>query len=483
MDTTGLQQKLAAQRHLLPSQHELLNRLLFQLAFNDFQQIGLVGATGSGKSTLALALAELFSEQANVALLTGPVTEQEIEQQLQQHWFGQYQAVPSLAELTAQLADDSQPLLVIVDNFSLLSTAAQQKILQLDCLGFYMLTQASADMALNLSITVLTLQDAGQVLQEQALDPLTVAERFAASGGNMHLLHSAVASAREPRGYPKAFWLIPTVVVLLLLAALVSWYLPISQDTAQPIVIVASEQPADQPVEAGSNPQHTAGSTTAKWVDPVDLAALAEHAKVAEQDDNLARLGSAERADTAELSDSPQLAESLEVANTQSQPQTAEQVEEAEPAVSAELSISANNQVNDDAAASEQTIANSTNGKTASQQANAQVFGYQEQQLLALPPEFRVLQLAVLSSDTALARFKQTYPATAIAIYQRSWQGQLQWVVLIEEGYPDISSARLARASLAEPLRSTGPFIKPVAQVQQEIKALARLRAESQQQD
>ena len=69
METSILQQKVAQQRHLLPSQQELLNRLLFQLAFNNFQNIGLVGAEGSGKSTLALAIAELFSEQANVALL------------------------------------------------------------------------------------------------------------------------------------------------------------------------------------------------------------------------------------------------------------------------------------------------------------------------------------------------------------------------------------------------------------------------------
>ena len=110
-------------------------------------------------------------------------------------------------------------------------------------------------------------------------------------------------------------------------------------------------------------------------------------------------------------------------------------------------------------------------------------FRYQEQQLLALPAESRVLQLAVLSTEVALARFVRSYPDTDIMIYQRSWQGKLQWILLADGHYSDVSSARQARTMLAEPLRAAGPFIKPVGQVQQEIKALARLRAESELQE
>ena len=69
MDITDLQARLAQLDHLLPSQREWLDRLLFQLAFNDNQQINILGASGSGKSTLALAIAELLSGQYNIALL------------------------------------------------------------------------------------------------------------------------------------------------------------------------------------------------------------------------------------------------------------------------------------------------------------------------------------------------------------------------------------------------------------------------------
>lgn len=61
MKVRGLQQQLAASHYLLPSQRDLLSRLLFQLAFNDFNQLAVFGGCGSGKSTLCLALAELFS--------------------------------------------------------------------------------------------------------------------------------------------------------------------------------------------------------------------------------------------------------------------------------------------------------------------------------------------------------------------------------------------------------------------------------------
>lgn len=202
-----------------------------------------------------------------------------------------------------------------------------------------------------------------------------------------------------------------------------------------------------------------------KWVDATDLATMPQPAEAAELND------------TSELVDTSELFDKSEPVDTSEQIDTAERLETAEPAAQTE------GEVNAEAAVADEPIemAAGSNGETTQSNVVAPPYQeqqYQEQQLLALPAEFRVLQLAVLSSEAALARFEQAYPDAAIAIYQRSWQGQLQWVVLVQEFYPDVSSARLARASLAEPLRSAGPFIKPVAQVQQEIKALARLRAE-----
>ena len=98
MDITELQSRLTELEHLLPSQREWVERLLFQLAFNDVNYIEAVGAEGSGKSTLALALAELFSEQYNVALVSSATAMPELANQLMQQWF----AVPAQADMGLQ---------------------------------------------------------------------------------------------------------------------------------------------------------------------------------------------------------------------------------------------------------------------------------------------------------------------------------------------------------------------------------------------
>ena len=102
MDITDLQTRLAQLDHLLPSQREWLERLLFQLAFNDHQLISILGSAGSGKSTLALAIAELLSDQYNIALLDTSVSKTAATQQLMQQWFGQ-PGDPSIS-ITEQIA-------------------------------------------------------------------------------------------------------------------------------------------------------------------------------------------------------------------------------------------------------------------------------------------------------------------------------------------------------------------------------------------
>jgi septal ring-binding cell division protein DamX len=436
MDITVLQRHLAELGHLLPSQHELLNRLLFQLAFNDFQSIGLVGAEGSGKSTLALVLAELFSEQANVALLNGPLTEPELEAQLLQQWFGQrandsLSAQPVLATLMAPADTDSLPLLLIVDNFNDFSSSARHMLMQLDCRGFFMLSQPTTDMALNLSINVPTLQDAGIILGEKSLDALAIAERFAASAGNMHLLHTAMINTAEQKRFSAVSWVLPVAIILVLIAGALSWYLAITDNAFQAdatAVIVIADSPEPDP-EIIAN------------LDLVpELIASPELTNSPEPD--------LKQPDTLELIDRP-----LQTSNTESfivpeQTETSETV-------------------------------------TVEQQMPAALVEglYQEAQLLALAAGQKVIQLAVLSSAAAVARFQQAYPDTMVIIYQRSWQGKLQWVVLAEAHYPDNGSARQGRMALAEPVRAADPFIKSVAAVQQEIKALARLRAEQLMQE
>ncbi|MAD76296.1 MAG: hypothetical protein CML20_16170 [Rheinheimera sp.] len=484
MDTSVLQQKLAELNHLLPSQHELLNRLLFQLAFNDFQNIGLVGTKGSGKSTISLALAELFSDQANVALLTGPLAPTEIEALLQQHWFGRQTATVSLSDLMAEPVAGAQPLLLIVDNFDQLTVQSQQKLLQLDCLGFFLIAEPSVEMALNLSINIPTLQDASQVLKDQPLDPLAIAERFASSAGNMHLLHSEVIKAEERKPHSVVFWLLPAVIVVLLLTGLISWLQPETKEqaVADPMTrreILQDSSAANSP-ERISNPEPISSLELTASPEPIsspELTASSEPTKSIIDES----AGSPELEDSSATPASRELNSAPEVLNAQPEVMT----KPAEPETS---DIPVSNDVANEAEVDvtnepvpDSTIASAIDSSSVA--AAAIDFRYQELQLLALPAEFRVLQLAVLSSEEALARFIRTYPDTDIVLYQRSWQGQLQWVLLAEGHYSDVSSARQARTLLAEPLRAAGPFIKPVGQVQQEIKALARLRAESEVQE
>jgi energy-coupling factor transporter ATP-binding protein EcfA2 len=472
MDTSILQQKLADFRHLLPSQQELLNRLLFQLAFNDFQNIGLVGTKGGGKSTIALALAELFSEQANVAMLTAPLEQHEIEALLLQHWYGQLSKDPSLAELIANPLIDEQPKLLIVDNFDLLDRISQQKLLQLNCLGFFLLSAASTDMALNLSINVPTLQDASQVLNNKTRDPLAIAERFAASAGNMHLLHEDIVLSDERKARSIALWILPLVLILLF-TAFISGLLSSDDEQVLPVPN-ATPKVVQKSLEPASRPE----------LDP--LSSL-------DSINSLEPLNSLkpESLDSPEPVKSPER-EPFDSPEPKSIPEHAREI--ALTAKPAQINSSAlNNSTNEIVTTTPVIVSESasllTPSDTPSPESNSIIelpaveFRYQEQHLLALSAESRVLQLAVLSSEVALKRFIQAYPATAIMVYQRSWQGQLQWIILADAHYSDLSSARQARTLLAESLSAIGPFIKPVGQVQQEIKALARLRAESERQE
>ena len=474
MDITVLQQRLAEQRHLLPSQHELLNRLLFQLAFNDFQNIGLVGGEGSGKSTLALALAELFSEQANVALLNGAVSETEIESQLLQHWFGRQRPEPTLAQLMAEPAAGALPLLLIVDNFNQLATSARQKLLQLDCLGFFLLSEPSVDMALNLSINIPTLQDASQVLRDKQLEPLAVAERFAASHGNMHLLHSAVIQPEERKSAGAAYWLLPAAIVLLVMAAAIYWLLPVSNNVVKPKITDTPELVGQRSSDTASdlpsalNTAQADNATGENSVEPATGPALSDSTNLKNSPEP--EIISAESAEK-----SPEPVNNSAVSAVEP-PREAESTATEPPAVMPQEIRSAPQENAEPAATTK--APDSTEPVTVAAEAL-----YQEPLLLSLPPEIKVLQLAVLTSDAAVARFVRSFPDTGIMVYQRSWQGQLQWVILAKQYYPDTSSARQARALLPERLRETGPFIKPVVQVQQEIKALARLRADALEQE
>ena len=112
-----LHQKLATQQGLLPSQRQWLERLVFQLEFNPYQLIYLVGGPGSGKSTLALAVAELLSDEFNLALLTvePELSAGKIRQHLLEQWFGHGMVTDKTLLSLIGERESRQPLALILD--------------------------------------------------------------------------------------------------------------------------------------------------------------------------------------------------------------------------------------------------------------------------------------------------------------------------------------------------------------------------------
>ena len=91
------------------------------------------------------------------------------------------------------------------------------------------------------------------------------------------------------------------------------------------------------------------------------------------------------------------------------------------------------------------------------------------------------VQLAVLSSDAALARFKRAYPALDTLSYQRSWQGKMQLVLLLAP-FDNASDAKATMAALPAALRASGPFTKAIKTIHSEISA-RQVSLQSGQQD
>ena len=117
MSKQALQQRLTQYPGLLGSQRQLLQRLLLQLEFNQPDRLQLVGASGSGKSTLILTLADLCSEQFNVALVQADAALAPVDllKVLQQQWLGSAVMPRTLPDFLAQLSKAEQYLLLVDD--------------------------------------------------------------------------------------------------------------------------------------------------------------------------------------------------------------------------------------------------------------------------------------------------------------------------------------------------------------------------------
>ncbi|MDX1392620.1 MAG: ATP-binding protein, partial [Rheinheimera sp.] len=404
MDITELQAKLPELTHLLPSQREWLERLLFQLAFNDCQQVFIVGASGSGKSTLAMALAELFSIQYNIALLTSTTDESQVAAQLMQQWFaGVGRSDVPLAQQIAT-GQSASPLLLIVDDAERYSDSLMQQLSALPCVRFYFAEQSPNNAGLTLTLNKITAADAQILLEAQALNSIELSERIAQANGNMHRLLQPVEqssisrrtddTASSQRPLKSALFGASAIAVAVLVYAL--W-------------------PAADNATPGSLPQVTA-KTPPVVVDPATQPTLDSETP----GDVVSDVGQSQPVTPAELAvqmppedtaASSAVSEHLKVnaaAETEPQPEP-EPEPEPDPSVASDVEAAADNE-----------SLHSAEKEAEAANAEQVIFVHDEQQLLDMPKQQLAIQLAVLSSEAALQRFNRTYPQLAALSYQRN---------------------------------------------------------------
>lgn len=437
MDITDLQARLAQLDHLLPSQREWLDRLLFQLAFNDHQQISILGGAGSGKSTLALAIAELLSGQYNIALLDASASSASATQQLMQQWFAQ----PGDASIpiTEQIAitEEQLPLAVVIDDAERFPSEFIRQLSSLPSLVLCFSTESFDAAGLTLTLNRITADDAEQLLRHDALNSIEIAERLARADGNMHQLLQPVepdhrdettdVTAEKHVLLKKPALLASSIVVMLVLLLYVFW---------------PSQKHPESPVRI-----------------PVELAqAPALPVEVPDSEANIEDTA----ADSA-INPGTEQAEAEVSAETATQGSDSEASALPEPVVDTTQSQTAGTAIASEETASSPVV-------TDIEGSDSTTFGYDEDKLLSLQKSQLTVQLAVLSSDAALARFKRAYPALETLSYQRSWQGKMQ-LVLVLAPFDNASDAKAAMAELPAALRASGPFTKTVKAIQSEINA------------
>lgn len=461
MKIRGLQQQLAANTYLLPSQREVLTRLLFQLAFNDFSHLALIGAAGSGKSTIALVLAELLSDcqemPVNVALVSLPAVGAELRQQLAQHWF----ATSSLnaADLLSRIkAQPDAEFVLLLDNADFLQAADWQWLQQLPVRIFSFRQQPDERMQLNLSIPALTLADSQQLLQDERLDAISLAERFAHSQGNLYQLlqpksrrrAQLPANDKAKRGFP---WPLALLTAVLALVAAFIWMLPTA--TEPPVGTLPTKLVEQQPTSQVTPSIVTSGSEQINSETDTDQRALpaVELADVTNPDATV-----------------PDIAEITQ----DTEPGSEEQVEATDILVAADqLLVTPSDTAVVSPSTNLESAANATLATVTPADSAESDVANTKHAILNWAANQRLVQLAVLSEQAAVLRFASDFPTVEHLVYQRRWQGREQWVI-VAGPFDNNGSAQGFIEQLPARLQASGPFPKMVRSVQQEILAWQR---------
>ena len=456
MKIRSLQQQLDQNSYLLPSQRDLLSRLLFQLAFNDFDRLAIVGAAGSGKSTLALVLAELFSEcqemSVNVALVQSPLSLQQLSKQLSQQWFATEQ-LDSESLLARCRTDNTSEYVLLLDDADTLDLSCWALLEQLPARLFCFVPQPDPRFQLNLTIPALSLVDSQQLLQEQQLDPLALAERFALSQGNLHLLlqmpliatKTSATRTKKVEAQSGAFpWLAAVALIAVVAIAAVSWLGRKPPTTLPPL-----------PTSTAPDKAVTANTPQAELMPDTPEPLLSGAEMIEPEALALASVTAAEITDPGTLP--------IE-SNSDAIP---EQVAKEATTVAAETPVAAPEQV---PVATKPAAVVLPQPVRATATTTAKPAGSAASALAALAATERLVQLAVLSDEAALKRFQQQYPGLQYHLYQRQQQGRQQWV-LVAGPFKNNAAASAYIAQLPAKLRDAGPFIRTARSVQQDLAA------------
>jgi septal ring-binding cell division protein DamX len=96
--------------------------------------------------------------------------------------------------------------------------------------------------------------------------------------------------------------------------------------------------------------------------------------------------------------------------------------------------------------------------------------GYDAAALLGMLPDTVAIQLGVFSQEAAATKFLQQYSNLNLQLYKRQQQGKTQFVV-VSASYVNGGAARQQVKSLPEELRQQTPFVKPLSDIQREIRS------------
>jgi septal ring-binding cell division protein DamX len=524
-----LHQKLATTQGLLPSQRQWLERLVFQLEFNPYQLIYLVGGPGSGKSTLTLAIADLLSDEFNLALLTvePELSAGKIRQHLLEQWFGH--GIVTDKTLLSLIGDreSRQPLALILDQADYLPEELWAELAEVPCLVIAAAEQADAHAELNLPLAPVTMEDAEVLLQDSAFSTLTIAERLAQAQGNLHVLLNpqlAVKAAKQTKTAVQTasstvpLWVF-TIGMSLIIGVVVFWfwterqlaqgpgigtltYLPEEQEVSAVVANVKEAPPppsaAKAVVEQLVNQLEKAerGTAQAKGLEkPVDFTEQNVNAQpqpaneIAQPEQELNQAATTVAPAGAEVSPEPAVpvAESSAPA-TDSVPAKAEAepedlaVEIATDGIAATRSLPAESTVAAEMAAEmaavnaavnepvEDLAADASADLPAAQPSSAPKpsggYRYAESELLSLPGTEFALQLVVFSNDTALQSFRQSFSTLKTYTYERKKDGKRQLVVVMAP-FADAAAAKQQASRLPVPLQQG--FAKPLSDIHSEI--------------